>query len=147
MTTAWKMPHTDAITAATPLTLYKSAGTITPMMDLFLGRCAGSIGETFRLGIILGGLFLMFSKVSNWRVPVFYLGTVLVLSFIGNKAIGARVAPPMFQFLAGGLLGHRVEHRGRIRDWPSGDRARRFCCRHSVCARLQLRPASGARPI
>lgn len=104
MTTAWRMPFTDTITAATPLTLYKSEGTITAGMDLLLGRCAGSMGETFRLGIILGGLFLMFTRVSNWRVPVFYIGSVLVLSAIGNSVLGERVAPPAFQLLAGGLL-------------------------------------------
>ncbi|MFC1713881.1 RnfABCDGE type electron transport complex subunit D [Candidatus Poribacteria bacterium] len=104
MTTAWRMPFTDTITSATPLTLYKSAGTITATMDLLLGKCAGSMGETFRIGIILGGLFLIFTKVSNWRVPIFYLGSVVVLSFIGNSVIGERVAPPTFQLLAGGLL-------------------------------------------
>jgi len=104
MTTAWLMPFSDAITSATPLTTYKSMGTLAATMDLLMGKCAGSIGETFRLGIIVGGLFLMFVKVSNWRVPIFYLGTVFVLSFIGNNVIGARVAPPEFQLLAGGLL-------------------------------------------
>ena len=76
---------TDTITSATPLALFRN-GEITPShTDLLLGKCAGSMGETFRLGIIIGGLFLMFTKVSNWRIPVSYVGSVLVLSFAGNR--------------------------------------------------------------
>ena len=57
-----------------------------------------------RIGIILGGLFLMFTKVSNWRIPVCYIGSVLVFGAIGNHFAPAKIAPPMFQLLAGGLL-------------------------------------------
>ena len=46
----------------------------------------------------------MFTKVSNWRVPVSYLGSVLILSLAGSRFIPARVAPPVFQLLTGGLL-------------------------------------------
>jgi Na+-transporting NADH:ubiquinone oxidoreductase subunit B/electron transport complex protein RnfD len=104
MTAAWRAPFTDAITSATPLTLYRSERIITPYTDLLFGQCAGSMGEIFRLGIIIGGLFLMFSKISNWRVPVSYLGSVLLFSLIGNTVLPARVAPPLFQLLTGGLL-------------------------------------------
>ena len=95
MTTAWLMPFSDTITSATPLTLYKSTGEMTPYLSLLLGKCAGSMGEVFRLGIIAGGAFLMFTKVSNWRTPVFYLGSVLVFSYIGNGFVSDRIAPPM----------------------------------------------------
>ena len=94
----------DTITTATPLTLYKSDQIVTSYTDLLFGQCTGSIGEVFRIGIIIGGLFLMFSKVSNWRIPVSYLGSVLVLSFIGSRLLPMRVAPPTFQLLTGGLL-------------------------------------------
>lgn len=104
MTAAWRVPFTDAITSATPLTLYRSERIITPYTDLLFGQCAGSMGEVFRLGIIIGGLFLIFSKISNWRVPVSYLGSVLLFSLIGNTVLPAKVAPPLFQLLTGGLL-------------------------------------------
>lgn len=104
MTTFWQIPMTDAITAATPLTIYKTSQAITPWMDLLMGRCTGSMGETFRIGIIIGGLFLMFTKVSNWRIPVMYILSVLVFSTIGNYFISSKIAPPVFQLLSGGLL-------------------------------------------
>jgi RnfABCDGE-type electron transport complex D subunit len=104
MTTAWLLPFSDAVTAATPLVTYKSAHTITPYLDLLFGNAAGSMGETFRLGIIAGGLFLMISRVSNYRIVVSYLGTVAVLAWVGNLLLPADVAPPLFQLLSGGLL-------------------------------------------
>ncbi len=104
MTTSWLKPFTDAVTSATPLTTFKSMQVITPFSNLLLGDCTGSMGEIFRLGIIVGGLFLILTKVSNWRIPVSYLGTVFILSWLGNTFLGVKVAPPLFQLFAGGLL-------------------------------------------
>lgn len=104
MTTAWRVPFSDAITSATPLGLFKTEHTLTPFLDLLLGNTAGSMGETFGLGLILGGLFLMITKVSNWRIPLSYLGMVLVLSAIGSYFLPETIAPPLFQLLSGGLL-------------------------------------------
>jgi len=64
----------------------------------------GSMGELFRLGIIAGGLFLIITRVANWRVPLAYLGSVALFSWIGNLAAPRTFAPPQFQLLAGGLL-------------------------------------------
>lgn len=104
MTTSWKIPLMDAITSATPLTLYKTGHVIAPYRDLLMGNAAGSLGETFRLGIIIGGIFLMWTKISNWRIPVSYLGSVLVFSIIGNMLVPLKIAPFLFQILSGGLL-------------------------------------------
>jgi len=104
MTTSWQQPLTDTITAATPLSIYKTERVLTSYWDLFLGAAAGSTGETCRLAVILGGLFLIFSRVSNWRIPLCYLGTVFVFAFFGNHFAPERIAPPLFQLLSGGLL-------------------------------------------
>ena len=94
----------DAITEATPLAAFKEDHILIPLKDLLGGNCSGSIGETFKIGIIAGGLFLMFSKVSNWRIPLFYLGAVAAFSAIGNHFMPEKIAPPLFQLLSGGLL-------------------------------------------
>ena len=104
MSSSWQQPFADAITSATPLAAFKSAGDITPYLDLLIGNVAGSMGEVFRIGIIFGGVFLMISKVSNWRVPVFYLASVVFFGFIGNLVAPESIAPPIFQLLSGGLL-------------------------------------------
>lgn len=122
MTTSWLMPITDAtfqdkwltpfgdtaitdsVTAATPLAVYKTEKVMASFSDLLTGHTAGSMGETCRIAVILGGLFLMFTKVGNWRIPVSYLGSVFVFAAIGNHFIPDMVAPPLFQLLSGGLL-------------------------------------------
>ncbi len=104
MTTQLKVPFSDAITSASPMALFKTQGVMTGYQELLMGQTAGSMGEIFHLGIILGGIFLMITKVSNWRIPVSYLGSVLLLSWIGHNVFLDAVAPPLFQLLAGGLL-------------------------------------------
>ena len=104
MSASWQKPFSDAITTATPLASFKTSGELTGLMDLFVGSAAGSIGEVFRIGIILGGAFLMISKVANWRIPLSYLASVALVSWIGNLISPETVAPPLFQLLTGGLL-------------------------------------------
>ena len=104
MSASWQKPFVDAITTATPLASFKTAGELAPLADLFIGNVAGSIGEVFRIGILVGGIFLMLSKVANWRIPVSYLAAVALFSWIGNLISPETVAPPLFQLLSGGLL-------------------------------------------
>lgn len=116
MTVYWQEPYTlglggfvhyqnlDAVTQATSLTLFKSQGIITSFFSLFLGQGAGCIGETFRIGLLLGGLFLILTKIIDWRTPFSYLATVVVFSFACNHLFHTKFAPPLFQLLSGGLL-------------------------------------------
>jgi len=104
MSATWQVPITDAITAATPLGILKTAGEMPSIFNMLFGLVPGSMGELFRIGIIAGGLFLMVTKVANWKIPVFYLLSVVVFSFFGNLLIPAKVAAPLFQLLGGGLL-------------------------------------------
>ena len=95
-TTKWLA---DGVTAATPL----GEGSATTLSkgelywDLFFGNVAGSTGETSALLIIAAGLILLAFGLIKWQVPVFYIGTVFVLSLLlGEDAL--------FQILAGGLM-------------------------------------------
>jgi RnfABCDGE-type electron transport complex D subunit len=94
----------DGITTATALTDFKSTGTIESYWKLFTGDIPGCLGETSKILIILGGLFLMITKVSNWRIPIAYIGTVALLSSVLSQILPDRFAPPLFQILSGGLL-------------------------------------------
>jgi RnfABCDGE-type electron transport complex D subunit len=109
MSASWKEPFADAITTATPLAIFKSGDFAAvaesySYNDLLFGGAAGSMGEVFRIGIIIGGIFLLVTKVGNWRVPVTYLGSVFVVSLLGWLAAPEQIAPPIFQLLSGGLL-------------------------------------------
>ncbi len=99
----------DTATFATPLGNLKfqaaiAQGTLTPLKDLFWGNIGGCLGETSAFALILGGLFLLFRRVIDWRIP---LGILLSLSaFTGAfwLANPEKYASPLFHLLAGGLL-------------------------------------------
>jgi Na+-transporting NADH:ubiquinone oxidoreductase subunit B/electron transport complex protein RnfD len=99
----WVIPA-DVVTTATPMAVYKTTQVAVSNWHLLWGAAGGSIGETFHLGIILGGIFLMFTRVADWRIPVFYIGSVVFLSAVGYAELGPRIAPPDFQLLGGGML-------------------------------------------
>jgi len=79
-------------------------GQFESLRNLFLGNVTGSIGETSALLIILGGIYLLYTRVASWRTVVGALVAALVLSTIFWAAKVGRPAPPMFSLLAGGLL-------------------------------------------
>lgn len=110
--TTWIPPvyeKIDTVTYATPLGLLKfqdavAQGILTPLKDLFLGNTGGCLGETSALALLLGGLFLLFRRVIDWRIP---LGIILSLTaFTGTFWLinPGKYASPLFHILAGGLL-------------------------------------------
>ncbi|MBT3182419.1 MAG: RnfABCDGE type electron transport complex subunit D [Deltaproteobacteria bacterium] len=76
----------DAVTKATPLAVLKTAPLAFfksySLMELFLGRIAGSMGEMSALVLIIGGLFLIFKGYINWRLPLGFILTVAVLTVL-----------------------------------------------------------------
>ncbi|MDP8299630.1 MAG: RnfABCDGE type electron transport complex subunit D [Candidatus Tantalella remota] len=103
--TTWTMPVTlDAMTTATPLGLAKFGPYAASYMSLFLGNVGGSLGETSALALLLGLGYLLYCKIIDYRIPLAYIGTVVVLSTIFYFISPDRFMPPQFYLLAGGLL-------------------------------------------
>ncbi|RLE11015.1 electron transporter RnfD [Candidatus Aerophobetes bacterium] len=102
--TTWINPFTlDVVTSATPLGLLKFHHQLTPLWSLFWGNVAGSLGETSAFALLVGAVYLLVKRCIDWRIPLFYLLTVLVFSsvtFLLNPAYGS----PLFHLLAGGLI-------------------------------------------
>ena len=95
----------DAVTQATPLIDFKGSHMISAdPLSLLMGHTSGCVGETFRIGILLGGLFVVVMRAGDWRVPISYLGSVAVTGLILHGIMPERVAPVWFQLLSGGLL-------------------------------------------
>ena len=84
----------DATSAATPLS---SAAQGIDYVTLLLGNHGGVLGETCAITLIIGGVYLIVTKVISPTIPVTYLATVAVLSLIAGK-------DPIYQLLSGGLL-------------------------------------------
>lgn len=103
--TAWRTPI-DGVTTASPLGIMKEAtGQQLPGIDqLFMGNVSGSLGETSALAILLGGLYLLYRRHIDWRIPGSFLGTVFVLTAIIAAIKGEGLWYPLFQLFAGGLF-------------------------------------------
>ncbi|MBI5455231.1 MAG: RnfABCDGE type electron transport complex subunit D [Deltaproteobacteria bacterium] len=109
LTTTWVEPRTvqkavDAVSAATPLALMKFEGKLTPVLDLFTGNVAGSLGETSAIAILIGGLFLRYKGYVNWKLPLGYLGSMAVFSGIFWLIDPSKYPDPLFHLFAGGAM-------------------------------------------
>ena len=100
----WAVGKLDAVSTASPLGMVKEAlqmGTAVDMhytyLDMFLGNIPGSLGETCKVTLLAGFLFLLILRIVDWRIPVMYIGTVVLISLIMRR-------DPLFDLLAGGLF-------------------------------------------
>jgi len=98
------MRATDAVTAATPLGLFKFEHQLTGAGSLFLGDVGGSLGETSALLILVCGAYLALRRFLDWRIPASVLGTVALLQGGLHLADGATYASPAFALFSGGLM-------------------------------------------
>ncbi|CAL2082973.1 NADH:ubiquinone reductase (Na(+)-transporting) subunit B [Tenacibaculum sp. 190524A02b] len=75
----------DAISGETMLgSLAQNATPSFSVSDMFFGFIPGSVGETSTLLILLGGLFLIFTKIGSWRIMLSSVLGALAMGFIFN---------------------------------------------------------------
>ena len=118
----------DAITNATPLNVFKASKDIInqadPAMmpekvksatqaigqlydsysDLFWGRVGGCLGETSAFLLLIGAIYLIYKRYIGLRIPISYIATVGILSWIFGGIDGLFSGDPLFHILAGGLI-------------------------------------------
>ncbi len=101
----WIAPATtDAVASATPLGESPAAYTL---WQLFSGNIPGMLGETCKLTLLLGGLYLIVRGVIDWRIPVSFLVTAFVLFFIKTGVVYSPESGTqnvLYQLLSGGLI-------------------------------------------
>ena len=87
----------DAMKRGIPLTdslIYEGGN---QYINAFLGQMGGCLGETSALALLIGGVYLIYKKQIDWKVPAVMIGTVFVLTW----AMGAN---PFMKILSGGLF-------------------------------------------
>lgn len=121
----------DLVTSATPLSVVKSlrdpavvesiretmpnapqilmgeVASINTLQNVFWGNISGCIGEVSAAALLLGAILLAWKRIIGWRIPVSYVGTVFVLTFILggiNGPFSASVFLPFFHIFSGGLM-------------------------------------------
>ena len=95
----------DVVTGATPLAFMKEGKLPdVSMADAALGMIGGCIGEVSALALLAGGVWLVYRRVINLRIPVCFIGTVAVLTLIFPKGDAAAFEWMAYQLLSGGLM-------------------------------------------
>ena len=108
----YKMP--DAVSGATPLGLinggaYANFGDYS-FLDMFIGRIPGTLGEVYKITIIIGLIYLLIRRSIDYRIVVSYLGTFTVLMLIAGLSVfslASGVNPfnfTLYNLLSGGVL-------------------------------------------
>ncbi len=93
----------DAYTGATPLAAIKAGEGTPELLDMIIGRTAGTIGETSMIALLIGAVFLLVMKVIDLRVPGSYILSfvVFILLFSGR---GLDINYILSQLAGGGLM-------------------------------------------
>lgn len=90
----------DATAGATPLA-QMAEGTVPGLTELFLGNHGGAIGETCALALLIGGVYLLVRKVISWHLPVAFIATAFLFSFL---IADFNVTTAIAHVLSGGLI-------------------------------------------
>ncbi len=112
--TEWVLPFwykngPDTVTGATPLgaewLTYTDGGAAYKMApftlgEMFLGRTGGCIGETCAAALLLGGIFLIVTRVISAATPIAFIGSFACLTLIYTGS----AAETLYGVLAGGLM-------------------------------------------
>ena len=89
----------DSTASATPLAIMAEGDSV-ELLDLFLGNTGGAIGETSAAALLLGGIYLIAKRVISWHIPVVFIGT----TFLGSFIVTGNVTESLALILAGGLF-------------------------------------------
>ena len=112
----WPAPfRVDAVTAATPLAVFKDGFQGTNVLsqadiinysyrDLFLGFRGGCIGEACVAALLLGAVYLLIRGYISWQIPAGFIGTVAVFTWIFSGKDGMASGDFMLHILSGGLV-------------------------------------------
>ena len=103
--TQWSTASVDAITSATPMALMKAGEISLSSSDifhgLFLGRISGTMGVTSALLILIGGVYLYFTKTANRTLIITVIATYAVLNRVLHW-LGVQPVPGALPAVLGG---------------------------------------------
>ena len=101
----FQLSMADAVTAATPLASMAN-GAIPENMTLlqaFVGNVGGSMGEISTFALLLGGAYLLIRRIISLRIPLSFLLTVAVLTFLFPRG-NPRFSWMLWQLCSGGVM-------------------------------------------
>lgn len=107
----------DAVSSSTVLSMLKGGQEITQFSkwDMFIGNIPGAIGETSKILLLIGFIYLCYRQVVNISATVTYILTVLAVTFIFGTD-GYFTGDILTNLLTGGLI---LGACYMITDYPS----------------------------
>ena len=72
--------------------------------DLLLGNRAGSLGETSVIALLLGAAFLLMKRYITWHIPIPFIATVGILTWVFGGKDGLMTGDPVLHMMSGGLI-------------------------------------------
>ena len=110
----WYYSIPDAAAGATPLGMINSGawGNINQysLFSLFFGQVPGTLGEVYKITILIGLIYLLVRRSADYRIVAGYFGSFILLSLVAGLSIyliDKNVNPFMFALyylLSGGVL-------------------------------------------
>ncbi len=96
---SYVMPqNVDAVSSATILSAVKHGGEAGfTVLDAFLGKVPGALGETSALCLLIGFAYLVYKKEVNWMISAAFFATVFVIMAVCGQG-------PFLQLFSGGLI-------------------------------------------
>ena len=103
----FEAPHAsvDAVASATPLALLQKGNVPNEsLLDMFFGEMPGCLGEVSVTMLLLGGLYLLVRRVITWHIPVAFIGTVAILTFLFPQGGMSGTQFMLYELCSGGLM-------------------------------------------
>ena len=101
---AFNFGAVDIVSSSTPLqTMARPALPEASLLDMFLGKIGGFIGEVCTLALLIGLVYLLVRRVISWRIPVAYIGTMAVLTLVFYKTDNA-LTWMLYSIMGGGAM-------------------------------------------
>jgi Na+-transporting NADH:ubiquinone oxidoreductase subunit B/electron transport complex protein RnfD len=104
LTTQYIVPGSDLFTSATLLRDRSFGFSMTNVTDILLGEYAGTIGNTFKLAVLILGVGLLVLKISDWRIPISILVSMVVFTFIFDAIYPDKFHDAFMSIFVGGAL-------------------------------------------
>ena len=95
--------YADGKTGATALEQLATNGNMEwSVMEAFIGRIPGSVGETSTAAILIGAAILLFTGVASWRIMLSVFAGGLAFGYLFD-AVGMTEFPAYYHLLVGGF--------------------------------------------
>ena len=107
--TTWPVPSPKAFSGfladtVTGPTALGEGGSMPQVSDLLLGHMGGSLGEVSAIAILIGAIYMLCRKIISWHIPVAFIGTAFIFSWILNICNPEVYMNPFYAILTGGIM-------------------------------------------